>query len=112
MRASRLTAMKPKRIQMKRTAGWRKPAGVVYVGRPTKWGNPWIVGGKAPGALDAPAAKAEYERALTRGELKDKRGRPLYDQLYELRGKSLGCWCDAGAPCHADVLLHYANAAR
>lgn len=27
-----------------------------------------------------------------------------------LRGKNLGCWCKAGAPCHADVLLEIANA--
>lgn len=30
----------PERIQRKRTAGWRMPEGTVYVGRPTKWGNP------------------------------------------------------------------------
>ena len=29
----------PKRIQRKRTKGWRMPAGAIYVGRPTKWGN-------------------------------------------------------------------------
>lgn len=31
----------PKRIQRKRTAGWRMPEGAVYVGRPSKWGNPF-----------------------------------------------------------------------
>jgi hypothetical protein len=29
------------RIQRKRTKGWRMPEGAVYVGRPTKWGNPF-----------------------------------------------------------------------
>lgn len=33
----------PQRIQRKRTAGWRMPEGAVYVGRPTKWGNPFAV---------------------------------------------------------------------
>jgi len=33
--------MKPKRIQRKRTKGWRMPPNTVYVGRPTKWGNPF-----------------------------------------------------------------------
>ena len=28
---------------------------------------------------------------------------PLFDQLYELRGKTLACWCYP-APCHASVL--------
>ncbi len=34
---------RPERIQRKRTAGWRIPEGAVYVGRPTKWGNPFEV---------------------------------------------------------------------
>ena len=29
-----------KRIQRKRTKGWRMPDNAVYVGRPSKWGNP------------------------------------------------------------------------
>lgn len=31
----------PKRIQRKRTKGWRMPEGAVYVGRPTIFGNPF-----------------------------------------------------------------------
>jgi hypothetical protein len=27
----------------------------------------------------------------------------------ELRGKNLACWCEPGAPCHADVLMKVAN---
>jgi len=34
----------PQRIQRKRTKGWRMPVGAVYVGRPTKWGNPFAIG--------------------------------------------------------------------
>lgn len=34
----------PRRIQRSRTAGWRMPPGAVYVGRPSKWGNPYRVG--------------------------------------------------------------------
>lgn len=36
--------MSPRRIQQRRTKGWRKPAGAVAVGRGTKWGNPFKVG--------------------------------------------------------------------
>ncbi|WP_030670506.1 DUF4326 domain-containing protein [Streptomyces rimosus] len=32
--------MSPVRIQRRRTKGWRKPEGAVYVGRGSKWGNP------------------------------------------------------------------------
>lgn len=31
----------PKRIQRRRERGWRMPEGAVYVGRPTRWGNPF-----------------------------------------------------------------------
>src|SRR5438445_12750312 len=34
----------PTRVQRKRTKGWRMPEGAVYVGRPTRWGNPYSVG--------------------------------------------------------------------
>lgn len=33
--------MMPQRIQRKRTKGWRMPEGAIYVGRPTKFGNPF-----------------------------------------------------------------------
>lgn len=35
----------PKRIRRKRTKGWRMPEGAVYVGRPSKWGNPFLLQG-------------------------------------------------------------------
>lgn len=35
---------------------------------------------------------------------------PLLAEIVdELRGKNLACWCAAGQPCHADVLLELAN---
>ena len=42
---------RPQRIQRKARPGWRMPANTVYVGRPTKWGNPNTIahfGGQAP----------------------------------------------------------------
>ena len=30
-----------KRIQLKRTKGWKMPEGAIYVGRGSKWGNPF-----------------------------------------------------------------------
>lgn len=38
----------PERIQRRRTVGWRMPKGAVYVGRPTRWGNPYAVAPDAP----------------------------------------------------------------
>ena len=39
-----MVAIKPKRIQRKRAKGWRTPDGAIYVGRPTRYGNPFKIG--------------------------------------------------------------------
>jgi Domain of unknown function (DUF4326) len=94
----------PVRIQRKRAKGWRMPEGAVYVGRPTKWGNPWRV---HRGCDDARNAVREY-RALI---IANQQAPELYRlPLHELRGKDLACWCPLDQPCHADVLLELANA--
>ncbi len=83
--------MSPQRIQRKRTKGWRMPEGAVYVGRPTKWGNPYL----GEGAVAAYRARAEQSADAIRSEL---------------AGKDLACWCPLSSPCHGDVLLELANA--
>lgn len=99
--------MAPKRIQRKRTKGWRMPEGTMYVGRPTKWGNPWKVGERSPWApyepMDRAAAVAVYRYGID-----TELGRWLVRG--ELAGKDLACWCPLSSPCHADVLLEIANA--
>lgn len=95
---------KPIRIQRKRTRGWKMPPNTVYVGRPTKWGNPVRVK-KGSYILTAENAKECYRTWLTKTE-----GRSIgYHAGFELRGKNLACWCKLGEPCHADVLLEIAN---
>ena len=46
-----------KRIQRQRTKGWRMPPGAVYVGRPSRWGNPFPVGSDFAGR-EVTAARA------------------------------------------------------
>lgn len=64
----------------------------VYIGRPSKWGNPFTIGPDG-----------------TREEVIAKYTAWLIDQPHlivaipELRGKTLGCWC-APKACHGDVL--------
>lgn len=98
----------PKRIQRKRTKGWRIPEGAVCVDRPTKWGNPFY------GDWLGDAA-AEFEKHLTirrspsAGWI-DLLGYPSDDEIRrELAGRDLVCWCPPDSPCHADVLLRIAN---
>ena len=76
------------------------PKDGIYVGRPTKWGNPF----KISAAVSRAKAVARYEDRLRKMPAK-QRG-PF---LEPLRGKSLGCWCPLDEPCHADVLLKWAN---
>lgn len=101
----------PKRIQRKRTKGWRMPEGAVYVGRPTIWGNPFVVGVNGGSRLDA---THEFRRWL--GGAKGTGGGGLrriaiLATLSELRGKDLACFCPIGEACHADILLEIANSA-
>lgn len=58
----------PKRIQRKRTKGWKMPENAVYVGRPTKWGNKFTLGGAnglacVPGAMTG--ADWEFEDRIS-----------------------------------------------
>lgn len=91
------------------------PAGAVYVGRGSKWGNPFVVG------RDGTRSEClQLYRALAAGFVCISRPRvSIADQEHarnameaaadELRGKDLACWCPPDEPCHADLLLHIAN---
>ena len=96
-----MTSAAPSRIQRKRTKGWKMPPNTVYVGRPTKWGNPFRPSEK----MAAGEAVGAYYLAMLREQL----GFTVWDVRAELRGKNLACWCAPGSVCHADVLLIEAN---
>lgn len=100
----------PKRIQRKRTKGWRMPEGAAYVGRPSKYGNPYPVGGRistADGKAYGPKSAAECVAAFR--ALFEHAGWDRHMPLAPLRGRDLACWCPLDQPCHADVLLELAN---
>ena len=84
-----------KRLQRKRTKGWRMPPNTVYVGRPSKWANPFRIG--IDGDREAVVRKF---REYAMKKLKED---PNW--LEPLRGKDLACWCPLDKPCHADVLI-------
>lgn len=72
----------------------------VYVGRPTAFGNPFIVGkdGKQGECVEL------YRSWIWHPEQKWLREKIMN----ELRGKDLICWC-APLDCHADVIMEIAN---
>jgi hypothetical protein len=103
----------PVRIQRQRTAGWRKPDGAIYVGRGSAWGNPLRIG-MWKGYTAANAVRdyrAWVDREPTVRSFEHTFGiPPTCEEIKELRGKDLMCWCKLGDACHADVLLELANA--
>lgn len=107
--------MTPQRVQRKRTKGWRMPESAVYVGRGSKWGNPYPVGSMHPVneetwvVLNAATSVDLYRQHLAARPY--GRAALASQAVSELRGKDLACWCDPGRHCHADVLLELANQA-
>lgn len=131
-----MTTTAAKRVQQRRTKGWRLPPGAVIVSRPSRWGNPFKVGSDGVGfsgpmlgegagyynaadprfcdvslgALTAAQAVTLYRDDLTASI---EEGGADYDELRQalaaLRGHDLACWCPLDQPCHADVLLEIAN---
>jgi hypothetical protein len=93
-----VTGPKPKVIR--RARGVKLPEGSVYVGRPTRWGNPFKIGEHG----DRDEVIELYRAWLMAPEQSDLREQARN----ELAGKDLACWC-APDPCHADVLLEVAN---
>ena len=103
--------MTARRIQLRRSKGWRKPVGAVVVSRPSKWGNPYALSSyKYEGPFDEADARAkairDFEAALELGGILPF---TAADVRRELRGKALACWCPLSKTCHADVLLRTAN---
>lgn len=81
------------KVRHVREAGRETTGTQVYIGRPSKWGNPFVIGRDG----DRDAVIAKYRRWI--------RTKPkLMASLHELRGRDLVCFC-APQPCHGDVLL-------
>ncbi len=69
----------------------------VYIGRPSKWGNPFTIG------------KDGDREEVIRKYIDWLESQPkLLAAIHELKGKVLGCWCSPNA-CHGDVLAEIAN---
>lgn len=130
--------MTPIRIQRKRTKGWKMPNNTIYVGRPSRWGNPFKKVGDII-YLDAGYRRKILDKWIYVSSEKENDLLLLYEMLItdkiktctltvsafgdvmhwlrhfrklnlsELKNKNLACWCKPDEPCHADVLLRLAN---
>lgn len=116
--------MKPQRIQLQRTKGWRLPANTRKVDRSTKWGNPFKVklygidlslelfartirGIWTPAGIPPRKSSRAYNAHCE--FLKRHRLHPMENVRAELAGLHLACWCKPHEKCHADILLTIAN---
>lgn len=115
----------PQRMQLSRRAGFNlQEASLALNGlpaklitRPGKWGNPFTIDDTAKRyglAHDAAQAKAvELCADWLRGKIDATLSpgpAPSRDLIRaELSGHNLACWCKAGTPCHADILIELAN---
>lgn len=85
----------------------------VYIGRAqrgteSKWGNPYS---HKDGTL-AKYKVASREEAIKKYEEYLLNNLQLMNDLYELKGKVLGCWCKSDhkyVECHGDLLADLAN---
>jgi hypothetical protein len=69
----------------------------VYIGRPSKWGNPFEIG-----------KDGTREEVIAKHKAWFLAQSQLIAALPELKDKTLGCWCSP-RPCHGDVLAEMAN---
>ncbi len=68
----------------------------VYIGRPGPWGNPFEIGRDGTRKQVVGLYRIQLWADI-------RHGRVTREQLAELHGKTLGCWCSP-QPCHGDVL--------
>jgi hypothetical protein len=73
------------------------PNDAIYIGRPSKWGNPFVIG-----------RDGTREEVISKHKLYLTQNQSLLDSLSELKGKNLVCYCKPLA-CHGDILLELAN---
>jgi len=87
------------------------PENTVYVGRPTTYGNPFTIGCNASQfSIALPRNVETIEQVIECYEYWLKLHIMINKNfLKPLKGKNLACFCPLDKPCHADVLLKYAN---
>jgi len=91
----------------------RKEPYDIFIGRPSKWSNPFSNKLNSNARYKTKSRKESVEKHkewLINGD-----GQYLLKDLHELKGKILGCWCDNGSgstknkTCHGDIIVKLVN---
>jgi len=95
-------------VRIRRSGGQVVQWCSIYIGRrcylggwalaASKWANPFKLGVDGHSSEEILAKYEQYVRSSD-----------LYNQLEELRGETLGCWCSGKSPCHGDILVKLLN---
>lgn len=110
--------MRPKRVQRKRTKGWKKPEDAIDVTRPSIFGNPYKVGdlvalnrSNKSGERGYAAITVTEENCLLFFRIwAQYLIRTSPSRIREvLRDHDLMCWCPPEKACHADIWLDLVN---
>lgn len=132
-----LLAVCPVRVKRERKGGWKMPPNTVYVGRGSKWGNPFKIIEVANNEWHVVAKENDTWHVLLKTDNQDEalnfslksyqywlmpythkegdiekfyQSTAVYESIVlELKGKNLACWCPLDKKCHADILLRLAN---
>ena len=123
----------PNRLKLSRRRGAALPKGARSVARPSRFGNPFRVVPMPDGTYRVSVDEKDADKTLYRIFINHpgprisisrrqahqvavdcyralRIRRPLTaDQIENLRGRHLACYCPEHLPCHADVLLDIAN---
>ena len=120
-----------KRIQRRRVKGWKMPRNTTYVGRGSKWGNPfklmgdmiyvdaghrrkilskWVLFYQDGGHTIEEVVALYYNMIINnyKGEVEPEIKQKftwIRENIQLLKGKNLACWCSNKSCCHGDVLL-------
>lgn len=97
--------MNPARTQRTRKSKPGIPVGSVYVGRPSQWGNPAMIGEWNNGTFVknnfvAVAMFYEYLKTMAATDPES-----FVEYMTPLVDRDLCCWCNPNDPCHGDILL-------
>lgn len=77
----------------------------IYIGRPSKWGNPFSHKEDTLAEFKTSSRK----ESITKHKEWLLANEELMNDLHELKGKVLGCWCDEDKTCHGDILVELVN---
>ena len=79
----------------------------ILISRPSKWGSPFSNKSHSTAPFKTKTRKESVE--AHKDWLLNGDGRYLLNDLHELRGKTLGCWCLSSVSCHGDILVELVN---